>query len=158
MTLSFYSSRSSRENTASLKEVVMTGLAADGGLYIPVDIPKVEAEFIHALSEMSESEIVEELSAIWLEGSVEEPVARALASDAIHFPTPLISLSASDFVLELFHGPTLAFKDYGARYMARLLSHFLSSEAVRQTILVATSGDTGSAVASGFLGLENIHV
>lgn len=154
----FYSSRSGTQHSVSLKEAVMKGQADNGGLFVPVAIPSVSADFISHLSQLSDAEIVEELSVAWLEGSVNEATARKIAREAINFTTPLIQLDAYNHVLELFHGPTLAFKDYGARYMARLLSHFLREERSSQTILVATSGDTGSAVAAGFLGLENIRV
>lgn len=136
----------------------MQGQASDGGLFVPEALPKVTKEVIAQLKSLTETQIVEELSALWLAGCVEDSVARALARDAMNFHTPLIQLGAPNFVLELFHGPTLAFKDYGARYLARLLSHFLEESGGSQTILVATSGDTGSAVAAGFLGLKNIRV
>lgn len=158
MTLSFYSSKSPQSEMVSLRDAVMQGQASDGGLFIPNQIPGVPQDLIQSLSQMKDVSIVEEISAIWLSGSVPDEIARKIARDAIDFPTPLVHLRESDFILELFHGPTLAFKDYGARFMARLLSYCLHEQEGKQTILVATSGDTGSAVAAGFLGLENIRV
>jgi threonine synthase len=158
MTITFTNSRSKAQTGISLKEAVIKGQADNGGLFIPEHVPHVSTDFIAALPTLSEVQIVEELCALWLSGSVDEATAHQIGSDAINFHTPLIQLGAPNFVLELFHGPTLAFKDYGARFLARLLSHFLKEGQEKQTILVATSGDTGSAVAAGFLGLRNIRV
>lgn len=155
--MKFFNSRDSGR-TVSLKEAILQGQAENGGLFIPTELPKVSAGFLAALPTLTDQQIAEELAALWLVRSMSDADARQIARDAINFQTPLIQLSPSDFILELFHGPTLAFKDFGARFLARLLSYFLKETNESQTILVATSGDTGSAVAAGFLGLPNIRV
>ena len=94
----------------------------------------------------------------WLKNEIEEPVLESIVRDALNFPVPLVQLEEELWVLELFHGPTLSFKDFGARTMARLMQHFLDRRGETRTILVATSGDTGSAVADGFAGMDNIEV
>jgi threonine synthase len=158
MAITFSNSRMKSQKGIALEEAIVRGQAENGGLFVPEMLPHFSPKFIAGLASLSETQIVEELSAAWLNGSVEESVARNLAREAINFHTPIIQLGAPNYILELFHGPTLAFKDYGARYLARLLSYFLEKSGESQTILVATSGDTGSAVAAGFLGLKNIRV
>ncbi len=139
------------------KTAVVNGLAPDGGLYMPERIPRFEKDFFKNLAGLSLAEI----GFMVLEKYAEEiPPAdlEAIVNDAINFPTPLQMIEEYIGVLELFHGPTLAFKDYGARFLARLLQYYQQGEDKELVILVATSGDTGSAVANGFLGMEGIKV
>ena len=134
------------------------GLAPDGGLYVPDQIPLLGESAWRAAD--SFPEMAFEVLAPWLGKSVPAGALRAALTDALDFPVPLIQLEGGEWekvhVLELFHGPTLSFKDFGARVMARLLSEILGGEQL--TILVATSGDTGSAVADGFAGRYNLRV
>ncbi len=144
----------------SFQQALMTGLAPDGGLYIPDRIPALDP------ADWQEPErfanLARRVLARWLEGEVPREALAAILDDALSFPVPLVPLEGGGwdgvFVLELFHGPTLSFKDFGARTMARLMQHFLEDRAETLTILVATSGDTGSAVADGFAGQEQIRV
>lgn len=143
----------------SLKEAVVKGLAPDRGLYMPERIAKMPQEFYDRLPNMTLPEIAMEVAAYLFGEDVDAEKLKSLTEDAINFPIPLVKVSDNIYSLELFHGPTLAFKDVGARFMARLLGYF-NKENTEQTVnvLVATSGDTGSAVANGFLGVEGIRV
>lgn len=138
----------------------MTGLAPDGGLYIPVRVPALEP----ADWQTPESfpGMARRVLKRWLAEDLPLDVLFAIIDDAFSFPVPLVPLEGGGwdgvYILELFHGPTLSFKDFGARTMARLMAHFLEDRNERLTILVATSGDTGSAVADGFSGQDNIRV
>jgi threonine synthase len=158
MSIQFFNSRIPAQRGISLEDAILRGQAENAGLFIPEQLPKVSEKFLAQISSLSDQQIVEEIASLWLDGSVPRDVARKVAHEAIDFETPLIQLGPSDFILELFHGPTLAFKDYGARFLARILSYFLMNTGEKQTILVATSGDTGSAVAAGFLDAPNIRV
>lgn len=155
--------RSTRDNSQdyTARQAVLSGLAPDGGLFLPTEIPSLNASFLGTLSSRSLVEIGQEISRLFFEDIPESTLA-TLVSEALSFPTPLIPLSLGDgpslYSLELFHGPTCAFKDFGARFMARLMSWYNKDENTPLTILVATSGDTGSAVANGFLGVEGISV
>lgn len=142
----------------SLKEAVFKGLARDGGLYMPEKIPMVPKEFISGLAGLELNEIAYELSLLLFGEDVPDAQLKEIADDSLNFETPLVKLKEGIHSLELFHGPTLAFKDVGARYMARLLSWLVRDFDREIHVLVATSGDTGSAVANGFLGVEGIRV
>lgn len=138
----------------SFRDALLAGLAGDGGLYLPDRVPQLPAAW-------RESGSFTDMAASVLEPWLEEPAGselRGLLAEAIDFPVPLVPLSRGRHVVELFHGPTLSFKDFGARTMARLMNRYLAGSAQTLTILVATSGDTGSAVADGFAGLENLRV
>ncbi|MEM7481118.1 MAG: threonine synthase [Acidobacteriota bacterium] len=142
---------------ADLRTVLVEGLAPDGGLYLPERWPAPDGDFLARLRDASLVEVAERVTAPFL---AEIPPAdrRALIESALDFPIPLARLQPSVSVLELFHGPTLAFKDVGARFLARLLVYLLAGEDRPLTVLVATSGDTGSAVAQAFLGLPRTRV
>ena len=150
----------------SLAEAVLRGLAEDGGLFMPKEIPALPPEFFKALERMSFPEIAFGVGRALVGDEVPPEKLRAIIEDAFDFPVPLVRLDERVAVLELFHGPTLAFKDFGARFMARLVSHFacggtrgeVSRDVGEYIVLVATSGDTGGAVAHGFLGLPGIRV
>ncbi|HEX2962996.1 MAG TPA: threonine synthase [Ignavibacteriales bacterium] len=155
--MQFYSTKD-KNLRVSLKEAVLQGIAPDGGLFMPLDIPSFNGNFIKSLPGMSFQEIAYEAASLFSEGEIPESDLKHIVEDAFNFPVVVKSLSDSLAVLELFHGPTLAFKDFGARFTSRLMSYFLKGEKKEITILVATSGDTGSAVANGFFNTEGIKV
>ena len=144
--------------TVSLREAVMNGLAPDGGLYMPEELKRLPEEFFKKLESLSFQEIAFEVAWSLMKEEMAEKDLKTIVDEAISFDAPLVPLSDTLSVLELFHGPTLAFKDFGARFMARLMAHFLKDSKKELTILVATSGDTGSAVASGFFGIPGVRV
>jgi threonine synthase len=143
---------------ADLKYAVTKGLADDNGLFMPEKINAFDAAFFKALPQMSFQELAFEVALKFFGDDVEPARLKELVYDALNFDCPLVSVQKNIYSLELFHGPTLAFKDVGARFMARLLAYFLEKSDKTVNVLVATSGDTGSAVANGFLGVEGIHV
>jgi len=142
----------------SFQEAVLKGLAADGGLYMPESIPALPDKFFQDFYSMSFQEIALEVSRHLLSEDIPEAALKEIIYSALNFEVPLIQLEPQISVLELFHGPTLAFKDFAARFMARLMSYFIQNTGKQLTILVATSGDTGSAVAHGFLKMPGIQV
>lgn len=135
-----------------------TGLAPDGGLYMPVEIPKLEPIFWSSLHKLDFTEIALEMARLYLSDELPVEVLKNVVVDAFNFPVKLHSLTEKHHILELYHGPTLAFKDFGARFMARLFSEIAHKEQREVTILVATSGDTGSAVAHGFYKVPGVKV
>lgn len=153
--MNYFSTRDPRKRPVSFQSAVMSGLAPDGGLYIPERIPRLNPDWRAATGL---AELAQYVLSPWLGAELSQDELAAVTRDALDFPVPLVQLDDSLGVLELFHGPTLSFKDVGARTMARLLNAFLRGRETRLTILVATSGDTGSAVADGFAGQDNIRV
>ncbi len=153
-----YYSTNQKTKLVSFKEAVLKGLADDGGLFMPERIPVLEPVFFKNIDSMSFQDISFEIAKALLHDDVPTTVLRDMIEDAMNFDAPLIQFDEHLFVLELFHGPTLAFKDFGARMMARLMSYFISNSDREINILVATSGDTGSAVAHGFHHVEGIRV
>ncbi len=152
---------STNKNTApaTLEEAVVRGLAPDKGLYMPQEIKPLPQDFYDHIAGMPLADIACRVADALFGGDVPQDVLHAITRDALNFPIPLVEVEPGIWSLELFHGPTLAFKDVGARFMARLLGYFIRKEGRRQVnVLAATSGDTGSAVANGFLGVEGIHV
>jgi threonine synthase len=141
----------------TFSEAALQGLAPDGGLYVPTSWPKLPDDFLHYLSEKNLQEIGFEISKLFIE-ELDENVLRTIAEEALNFDAPLIRLNERLYILELFHGPTLAFKDFGARFMAQIFQKIRQKKQEDITILVATSGDTGSAVAQGFSGIEGVQV
>ncbi len=142
----------------SLKEAVLQGLAPDNGLYMPENIPQLPKAFFDELHTKSFQEIALEVANAFLQDDVPAGELKRIIEHTISFDAPLIELEKNVFALELFHGPTLAFKDFGARFMSQLLGYFAKEEKREIVILVATSGDTGSAVANGFLGVSGTKV
>jgi threonine synthase len=142
----------------NLKEAVFKGLPDDNGLYMPDHIPTLPQSFFDTIDTLSFQDIAFEVCKALIGDEVPEKEIRSIVDDVLTFEAPVIKVEDNVYVLELFHGPTLAFKDFGARFMARLMSYFLQKEKTEIMILVATSGDTGSAVAQGFLGREGIKV
>lgn len=155
--MDYYSTRNQLQKV-SLKEAVIRGLAPDNGLYMPERFPVLTRRELEKIKKSDLQEIGIILSQkLFGEDIPEEDLIR-IVKDALDFDTPLIRVSENIYSLELFNGPTLAFKDVGARFMARLLQYFTQGESELVHVLVATSGDTGSAVANGFLGMEGIKV
>lgn len=154
-----YYSTNRQENSVSLEEAVVKGLAADRGLYMPAEIKTLPLEFFDRIDSMSFQEMACRVADAFFGEDVPAGTLKQIVYDTLNFDVPLVRVTDDIFSLELFHGPTLAFKDVGGRFMARLLGYFIRKEGKRQVnVLVATSGDTGSAVANGFLDVEGIHV
>jgi threonine synthase len=153
-----YRSTSRKAPLTSLRGAVLRGLAPDGGLYLPVEIARHSAEELEEFRGLPFTEVCFRVVRPFATPDVPEEVLWQIVSEAINFPVKLVSLSPGLHILELFHGPTLAFKDFGARFMARLMGYFVRGETRPLTVLVATSGDTGSAVAHGFLQVPGIRV
>ena len=153
-----YYSTNKNAPLATLKEVVTKGLAPDGGLYMPEDIPPLDDLFFKRMNDMNFQEIAFEVAAHFINGALPDDDLKRMIFDALDFPIPLIHINNSTYTLELFHGPTMAFKDVGARFMARLLGYFTNSNKEELNVFVATSGDTGSAVANGFYKVPGIKV
>lgn len=142
----------------SFKDAVFNSLPADKGLYMPVVIPRLEDQFINNLDKYSLQEIAFHVAEALLQGDIPSEDLKKIIDDAISFSAPVRALGDNTYVLELFHGPSLAFKDFGARFMSRVMAYFLEEGEKTLNVLVATSGDTGGAVALGFLGVENTQV
>ena len=157
MALNFIST-SGRAAPVSFLEAMRQGLAPDGGLYKPSHIPVPAKGFWEALPKLCFTEIAYNLARPWLSGELSDAQISLVVEDAFHFEPELVHLHSNHFVLELFHGPTLAFKDFGARFMARLFSEIAGRKEKTVHILVATSGDTGSAVAHGFYKVPGVKV
>ncbi len=153
-----YRSTSRKAPLTSLRGAVLRGLAPDGGLYMPVEIARHSPEELEEFRGLPFTEVCFRVVRPFATPDVPEEVLWQVVSEAINFPVKLVSLSPGLHILELFHGPTLAFKDFGARFMARLMGYFVRGETRPLTVLVATSGDTGSAVAHGFLRVPGIRV
>jgi len=139
-------------------EAVTKGLASDNGLFMPEKIEEFDPEFFNGIHQMSFQEISAEVANKFFGEDIPEHLLENIVFDTLNFDCPVVKVSDSVYSLELFHGPTLAFKDVGARFMARLLGHFLQGFKNEVNVLVATSGDTGSAVANGFLDVPGIKV
>ena len=155
-----YYSTNHQAPEADLRKAVVKGLAEDRGLYMPEEIHKLPKAFIDDLPTMRFQDIAFNVASAFFGDDVDLDGLQDLVYDTLQFDCPVVKVKDNIYALELFHGPTLAFKDVGARFMARLLQYFIRQEGAKGTVnvLVATSGDTGSAVANGFLGVEGIHV
>ncbi len=154
-----YYSTNKKAPMASLHEAVVKGLASDRGLYMPERIKPLPQSFFDTIDQLSFQEIACTVADAFFGEDVPAEDLRRIVCDTLAFDCPVVKVDDDIYSLELFHGPTLAFKDVGARFMARLLQHFIRQESQeRVNVLVATSGDTGSAVANGFLGVDGIHV
>lgn len=155
--MNFYSTNNKKE-LVGFKEAVKLGLPKDNGLFMPESVPALTDEFLSNLDSYNLAEIGYEVLQQYVGESIPSNELKNICNDAFSFEVPLVKLKENIFSMELYHGPTLAFKDFGARFMARVLGYFNKGENTRNTILVATSGDTGSAVASGFYKVENVDV
>lgn len=153
-----YFSTNQASPPASFEEAVKKGLPSDKGLFMPESIQVLPDEFFNTLPGLSLPEIGYHVIKSFVGNEIGDKDLRLLIEDALDFEIPLVQVEEGVFSLELFHGPTLAFKDVGARFMARCLGYFNRQHSERVTVLVATSGDTGSAVANGFLGVDNVDV
>lgn len=154
-----YYSTNGKAPEAALHKAVVKGLAEDKGLYMPETLKKLPQDFFDNIQDMSFQEISYRVADAFFGEDVPADTLKKIVYDTLSFDCPTVKVNDNIYSLELFHGPTLAFKDVGARFMARLLGHFISQEGKEEVnVLVATSGDTGSAVANGFLGVEGIHV
>ncbi len=154
-----YYSTNGKAPVASLHKAVVKGLAEDKGLYMPEKIKKLPKDFFDNIEKLSFQEIAYQVADAFFGEDVEAQALKDIVYDTLAFDVPVVAVDDNIYSLELFHGPTLAFKDVGARFMARLLRYFLRQEGSEKVnVLVATSGDTGSAVANGFLGVDGIHV
>lgn len=157
-----YYSTNHKAPIATLAKAVTKGLAEDKGLYMPERVPELPTSFFDNIENLSLQEIAYEVAKALFNLDIEDEDLKRIVNDTLSFEIPLTKVENNIYSLELFHGPTLAFKDVGARFMARLLQYFIH-KGIYQTkatvnVLTATSGDTGSAVANGFLGVDGIHV
>ncbi len=155
--MKFYSTLN-RRCIVSARQAVIKGIADDGGLFMPVEIPAIPKSIMQDLPALSFLEISFQIAQHFFGDELSSENLNTIVTDALNFPVPLVSLDNGIHILELFHGPTLAFKDFGARFMARLLSCYTQNDDRETTVLVATSGDTGSAVANGFYNQPGIRV
>lgn len=143
---------------ADFREATLLGQAPDKGLYFPEFLPVLPEGFIGQLGSMSDAEIAYTVIRPYVGDAIPDAALLDIVEETVNFPIPLVRINENCFSLELFHGPTLAFKDIGARFMSRCLGHFVNSRQQKITVLVATSGDTGGAVADGFFGVEGVEV
>lgn len=154
-----YYSTNGKAAKATLEEAVVKGLAPDKGLYMPEIIKQLPKSFYDTIETKSFHEIAYTVADAFFGEDVEAGSLKQIVCDTLSFDVPAVKVKENIYSLELFHGPTLAFKDVGARFMSRLLGYFVRKEGAKEVnVLVATSGDTGSAVANGFLGVDGIHV
>ncbi|MCD2423311.1 threonine synthase [Niabella pedocola] len=153
-----YYSLNRQSPNVSFKEAAIMGQAPDKGLYFPERLPQLEADLVKNIDTLSEAELAFRVIRPYVGDAIPEAVLFDIVTQTVNFPFPLQPVTADIAALELFHGPTLAFKDVGARFMSRCLGYFLKDQQKEVTVLVATSGDTGGAVASGFYGVEGVNV
>jgi threonine synthase len=153
-----YRSTRGASEPINFQKALLDGLAPDGGLYLPDSIPSISPQFLKALPQLSFQELSLEIASLWLDQEIDRKVLQRIVETAFQFDAPLVPVEGNIFALELFHGPTFAFKDFGARFMAQVLAEFVAGSENEITILVATSGDTGSAVANAFHKVDGIKV
>ena len=153
-----YYSTNNRQQKVSLKEAIVKGIADDKGLFMPEQITPLPKSFYDKIETLSLQEIAFEVANRFFGEDVDHDALKEIVYDSLNFPIPLVPIKQDLYSLELFHGPTLAFKDVGGRFMARMLNYFTKNQKEEIIVLAATSGDTGSAVANGFLGVEGIKV
>ena len=153
-----YYSTNRQSPVVDFRQAAINGLAPDKGLYFPGHIPVVEKALIENIDEYSDEEIAFRIIKPYVGDTIPAEKLFTIVSETVNFPIPLVQVTGTIHSLELFHGPTLAFKDIGARFMSRCLGHFLKDNERKVTVLVATSGDTGGAVANGFYGVDGVEV
>jgi threonine synthase len=153
-----YYSLNKQAADVSFKEATIFGQAPDKGLYFPRTIPVLDQQFIHQIQSYSKQELAFRIMLPYVGNTITEEALYEIVAETIDFDFPLVPINTNIYSLELFHGPTLAFKDVGARFMSRCLGYFSIGQSSKITVLVATSGDTGGAVANGFLGVEGVDV
>jgi threonine synthase len=154
--MKFYSTKN-KSHIVNFREAITKGLAPDGGLYYPVSIPKFSSTELKDLNRNSLQEVATKILKKWLGDEIDDLSISKIVNEASNFPIPIVEVGDKK-ILEVFHGPTMAFKDVAARYLARFMNYFLAQSGEKIKILVATSGDTGGAIAHGFGGVENIEV
>lgn len=155
--MKFYSTNN-KNNVVSFQQAVFQSLPSDNGLYMPRTIPVLDNIFFEKLPFLSFQEISLEVARAFLQDDIPVTELQVIVDDAVNFPAPVVAIDKETYVLELFHGPSLAFKDFGARFMSRVMAYFLERNNKQLHILVATSGDTGGAVAMGFYDVPGIRV
>jgi threonine synthase len=155
--MQFYSLNKKSPNV-NFKDATVNGQAPDKGLYFPENIPHVKKELIANIENISNEEIAFEVIKPYVGNTINEADLFSIVKDTVNFSIPLVKVTDDIFSLELYHGPTLAFKDIGARFMSRCLGHFVRGSDKKVTVLVATSGDTGGAVANGFYNVPGVDV
>src|SRR5215217_6573251 len=155
--MKFYSTKTESVK-ASLEEAIFNSLPKDNGLYMPESIPKISEDFLADIQNRSFKEIAVEVANTLFEGEITRSELENMIDKAYDFDAPVVKIAPDDYVLELFHGPSMAFKDFGARFMAAIMSYFLLRSDKKIKILVATSGDTGGAVAQGFHKVPGIDI
>ncbi len=155
--MNYYSLNKTAPNT-TFREATIKGQAPDKGLYFPERIPTVDPAVIKNINSYSKEELAFIVMQPYVGDTIDTNSLQRIVSETIHFPFPLVKVNDHISSLELFHGPTLAFKDVGARFMSRCLGYFSQQQKGKVTVLVATSGDTGGAVANGFLGVDGVEV
>ena len=153
-----YYSLNNKNHQVSFQEAVIQGLAPDKGLYFPSALTKLPISFYENIENLSNEEIAFEVIKQFIGDEIPETELKHIITETLCFDFPLVKIEDDVFSLELFHGPTMAFKDVGARFMSRCLAYFNRNDNKEVTVLVATSGDTGGAVASGFLGVKGVEV
>ena len=153
-----YYSLNKKSPTVNFKEATIKGLAPDKGLYFPEQVPLIGVNWLKNIESIPNEEIAFQVIRPYVGNTISEEDLLTIVSETVNFPIPLISVTDNIYSLELFHGPTLAFKDIGARFMSRCLSKFVTQQDKKVTVLVATSGDTGGAVANGFYNMPGIDV
>lgn len=153
-----YYSLNKKAPITSFKDSVIKGLAPDKGLYFPENITPLPDDFFINIDKLTNTEIAYQTIRQFVEPEIPESILRSIIEETLSFNFPVVELNDNISTLELFHGPTMAFKDVGARFMARCLGYFNQNITNEVTVLVATSGDTGGAVANGFLGVKGVNV
>ncbi|MFT7352076.1 MAG: threonine synthase [Flavobacterium sp.] len=153
-----YFSLNNKSHLVSFEQAVINGLAPDKGLYFPENITPLSKDFFDSIETASNSEIAYEVVKQFVGNEIPEEILKSIVAETLSFDFPLIEIEPSLYSLELYHGPTMAFKDVGARFMSRCLDYFNREKNQKNTVIVATSGDTGGAVASGFLGVKGVSV
>ncbi len=153
-----YFSLNNKKLVVDFKTASIQGQAPDKGLYFPEHIPQIPENFLAQIKSLSDTEIAYQVMKPYIGNCIDDNSFRSIINETFNFPIPLVAVSERIFSLELYHGPTLAFKDVGARFMSRCLGYFLKNNAQKVTVLVATSGDTGGAVANGFYNVAGVDV
>lgn len=153
-----YYSTNHQSEKVDFREATLSGLAPDRGLYFPEAIPVMDSVFFEGIESMNNEEIAYQVLSPYVGNSIPDEVLKSIIHDTLSFDIPLVRINERISSLELFHGPTFAFKDLGARFMSRCMSYFARHSEKRMLVLVATSGDTGGAVANGFYGVDGVDV
>lgn len=153
-----YFSTNNQSPKVGFKQATIQGQAPDKGLYFPESIPAIPRDLIENMQQYSNEEIAYQVIAPYVGDAIPEAELRRIVQETVNFDIPLVPITDAIFSLELYHGPTLAFKDIGARFMSRCLGYFVKNQSEKVTVLVATSGDTGGAVANGFFNVPGVEV